>query len=334
MEKILEDLQKVLDNATISRDYFNRAKRARIKAEKSLEKAQGVLSELKGAKPSQNAFNLSVEQAIDEAPTIMKEEIEKAVSRNNEFAYFAFLNGLLEVADDNNLYEITARGGGWARNISVHLAMNEVAGSIEEYAQAVEGARAALNVGQKGDPTRASEIWRKQIYPGRNRTGPYNLTIGLRLEIAGSPAPFWSLLNDGNKVLMSSDRGGTPYPSRSGTRFVQKTEERIYRRFRDLFINYRDTNKNQIKVVQDQIAYIKGLVKEIDAIVQQIGMGLDVVRTVGRQLGKKVADIDANRLLSILESIQSGELSTGRVNIGVRGRRLRVSISTLAGIDY
>lgn len=330
MEKILSTIKNVTDNAELSREFLKRAKRVKEKANSELVFAREQLINLKSPQIAENAYQISVSQTLQEAPEILKGEIETAVLRNDEYAYMPLLMPLLDVANNNELYEILAYGGGWAMTIVVKLLMDEVAGDIQDYAEAVKAAREEMNVG-KTDAIKASKIWKDKIYPTRGRAGPYGHTISTRLSYLSSQAPYWSLLNNGNKsASMASDRGGIAYPNRGGTHFVQHAEEKIQKIFRKFFLEYKEQNKSDIQLLKIQIDSVVKLLVDLDLTIDEIALRLDNAKAIARKLGKTMDQIDRSKLLDVVERVSSGELLTGRVNIGKRGSRVRISVSRIA----
>lgn len=334
MEEVISAIRDVVDNAEVTREFLKRAKRVKERAEGRLVTARKELADLKSPQMAENAFQISVSQTLQEAPEILKSEIETAVLKNDEYAYTALLIPLLDVANDTELYEILAYGGGWAMSITVNLLMDEIAGNIQDYADAVQSTREELNVG-RSNPKKASDIWRNRIYPTRGKSGPYGHTISTRLSYMASQAPYWSLLNDGNKTgSMSSDRGGTPFPSHAGTHFVQHAEEKIRKIFRIYFSGHKEQNRSDIALIKDQMDYVTELLGQLDSTIYEIEENLDNAKSVARRLGKTMDQIDNNKLLDVVERVRSGELTSGRVNIGKRGSRVRISVSRIAALEY
>lgn len=333
MQDIINAIDDILSDTETSRQFINRADRIRTKSVAALESANRELKNLDSPLRSKIAFDTAIEQVKEKAPDIYKEEVEDAVIINDEYAFPAFLTSLLDVANDSNLYSITPAGTGWSRTISVVLEMDMVAGDISDYASAVEAAREEMGVG-KTDPDKASKIWKDKIYPTRGSRGTYSHTISTRMALVGSTAPFWSLLDSGNKNGMPSDRGGTAYPSRSGTRFVDKTEARIKKMFTSLMRDYKRADDDRKDILKTSIQELKSKVKQLDLLIDELENNFEYAKQVIRRLGRTLDEVDPDKLLSVLDQIRSGNLSSDRPNIGVRGYRLRVSASRLAGVDY
>jgi len=339
MEEVISLVNKVLKNVQSGKSYLTLAEKAEKLAKQAISSAEASLRALKGPGEAELSYGLSIDQTLVDAPNILKEEVETAVLTNDEYAYTPFLTPLLDIASDEELYNIIPGGTGWSRSITVELAMNEVAGDIEEYAQAVEAAREEMGSDPDRDPIKASHIWRTKIWPSRGGGGPYQHVISSRLANLPSLAPFWSLLNDGNKsVSMSSDIGGTAYPSHSGTHFVEKAERRIVKVFKDIFSKYKINNRSQISELSALIdSYREALQRMYDAIQEEITSGefLEKAAPIQERLRTKTLDdIDPRKLLKAVEDFKAGRSDAiKRVNVGRRGTRVRLSPSTLALYD-
>lgn len=338
MDEILKELNDLLDDSQAVDDFLSEVIRIEPRARKALESQEKLLEELKSPTESERMYELTRTDTLAEAPNIFKREVESAVTKNTEYAYMPFLSPLLDLAKFEDLYEITTTGSGWNRKIVVRLKMDEIAGTIDDYASAVDAAREEMGANPDRDPIKASKIWRTKIWPTRGGSGPYQHVIGTRLALSSvgglGDAPYWSLLNYGNKsVKMSSDIGGTAYPSHGGTRFVENTEKKIADYFKLLFSTYRDENVAALNIIEESINSFKEALKRMENTVNDmVGKNMDTAAKIAPRLRTRVVDdIDPRKLAIAREKIRSGSLLPGqRINVGVRGRRVRLSYSTLA----
>lgn len=277
MEEIFAAIDNILSDTTMSKKALTRAKKTKDLAEKIGDDAWKVLSKLESSEASDRAFKLAIKETLDEAPRIFTREVEVAVNKNDEYAYPAFLSPLLDVGYDESLYKITPTGAGWGRGVQVVLAMDEIAGTIDDYAQAVEVAREELGVKEGRDPEKASKLWRTKFY----KKSRYFTTINLRLSAATDKAPFWSLLNYGSKnVSMSSDIGGTPYPSRGGTRFVTHIEDELRKFFRSSFARYKEQNKLEREKINKDLEKLRSFMQELDTKISELAANFDLAKSI------------------------------------------------------
>ena len=302
MDEILSELDRILVDTEISQGALTRAKKARDHANKAGEDAFKGLGNLEGSKASSDAFNLAIRETLDEAPKIYTREVEIAVLKNDEYAYTAFLSPLIDVGYEESLYRITPAGSGWNRSIRVMLAMDEIAGSIDDYAQAVETARDALGIKEGRDPAKASVLWREKIY----QKGRYFTTIKLRLSAASDKAPFWSLLNYGNKdASMSSNIGGTAYPSRGGTHFVSNVEEGLKEFFGQSFSRYREQNKLLVEKINYDLDRLRTSIDALDVKINALVDNIYLAKTLSTEINVSSERVDTAATIVEMDTVEA-----------------------------
>ena len=311
----LNDLIKDVDITKMSLEDAVRSKKRVDDAIKfvksSLDKARRTLAD--------SAFTEVVKETKKQASLIYREEVTAAANQSGEYAYTQFLSPLIDVGDDESLYDIVSVGVGWSRGVSVTLRMDEVAGNIDDYAEAVQLARDSLGLKEDRDPQTASMIWRKKIYKGPR----YFTTIQLRLLSSSSVAPFWSLLNYGSRnVKMASDIGGTPYPSRGAHRFVQKTEERVRKFFQETFYGAKEKFLSDERLVIDALLDAKDLLEKLQYAVDQLSSGAEFMEKIAQKIGVSANQLDASKILTAAERIKSGDIFTTQIVVG-GGKRIR-----------
>lgn len=327
MEDLIAAIKDVEITSKISRDSINKVSKVKSKAQEAIEIGKRELTGLSDPKLSQDAFMESLQYVEGMASSIFDQEVQEATAKSAEYSNPKFKNALLSISDDSNLFEFIPRGTGWARNISVQLNMNQVAGDIDEYSYAVEEAREELRVKEDRDPAKASKFWREKVWG----TGRYTRTINARLSRVGSPAPFWSLLNYGTASAdMASSIGGTPYPRVRGTRFVQHSEDRLYKAFRNDFLQKREENKRHKDYIRESIRSLKQGLTTLENLLSELEQNFDRGKAIARKLGIPVKQVDVDKLLSDLDKYRKGLLrETSRVSVGPK----RVPISQVAGYD-
>jgi hypothetical protein len=199
--------------------------------------------------------------------------------------------------------------------------MNDIAGDINDYAQAVEATREELNIKEGRDPKRASKIWRTKIYKGPR----YFTTIKSRLSNTSSPAPFWSLLNYGSKnVSMSSDIGGTPYPSRGGHHFVTQAEDEIKKFFNRTFAGFREVGGKNNPTFVTAIFEAERLLAELQSLINRLSTESELMLSIAKAIGVNVNKLNASKILIAADRIKSGDIFTSQVIVG-EGKRIRTA---------
>src|SRR3990172_1371041 len=241
MDDLLAAIDDALSTTTASQAAINRISKIRDKLVKAIEIAKQELTDTKDKVVADRAFKLSLDEALKESSNIFQKSVNEATSKSIEYNYPEFKWALLNISDMVGLFKYTVHGTGWSKNISLSIDMDGTAGTIADYALSVSLARGYLGVGQGKNAERASLIWRTKVYPNESL---YKKTIKARKSYFAATAPFWSLLNYGNKaVSMASDRGGTAYPTSGPTRFVEKARDAVYKLFRTKFLERRALNK-------------------------------------------------------------------------------------------
>jgi len=320
----MEDIFAALNKITSETDITKLSLRNAVIASAKVKEAMAIVKKaVSASKPqdSELAYKEALRLTLKQAPSIYAGAVADAVGKADEYAYDQFLSPLLDVGFDEDLYEIIPMGTGWGRSIIVHLKMNEIAGDIGDYAQAIDATRDALNIKEGRDPERASKIWRTKIYKGPR----YFTTIRTRLSNTSQPAPFWSLLNDGSKnVTMSSDIGGTPYPSRGGHHFVANAESEIKSFFIKTFFKFRDTTNKNDPTFKEAIAEADRLLIELQSLIDRLSTESELMLGIARAIGVNVDKLTASKIIIAAERIKSGDIFTSQVVVG-EDKRIRTA---------
>jgi hypothetical protein len=288
---------------------------------------------------SQRALLIAISNMMEQARLILSSEATRAIEQTQEFDYPPLRNGLLRAIDDENTYEYSLGRGETA---TVKINLDRTAGRLQEYANAVQKARVTLLSGRPkwrrffAEPAMASHFWKEKVYrPFREGVGEekyadrYPETIALRVGYFTSPAPWWQLLDRGNvSGGLSSDRGGTPYPSFGPTGFVSKAERRIRRIIRGEFDTAKIELQNKVQKIIDKLYRKK--VKMLEYVGSLSGAlqndtFLAKVTAAETLIKGKVAgyEYDPVKLKALAGKIATGEITTGRYRIG-GGARISV----------
>lgn len=279
-------------------------------------------------------------------PQIMKDAIKvskdilfnntlTALRTNKEFDDPVYREPLFEAIESNDTYLVRMTGTGFSSRVSVDINLDKTAGRLNMWAAAVKAVRANLNIriprrGSKDfdkSALAASSAWRRYF---TSKSQEWYDTIEARLQASAKLAPFWSILNFGT-VSLASDRGGYPTPKNRNTNFVDKAEKEIKSAVAGFFDTAREEHKilfdNYNKFLDEALA----IQARLDDMADEIRLDLKAVRSLERQLGLDIEQINRNKLEKAVELIRKGLLTKGQVDITARGsrRRVRPSVSTI-----
>lgn len=324
MEDIFTALDKILADTRISKEALTTASKVKTKATKVIADANSRLEYLKSPDSANIAFKLAETDMLANAPKIVASEIMIAIKTNTEFSFPAFYVPLLDVANDPDLYSVTYRGSGWNKKVIVNLAMDKVAGTISDYAQAVSDTREYLRIGE-GDAVKASDVWKK-YYKANGRI--YTNTISTRLQFTNSKAPWWSLLNYGNKVNMSSDRGGHAYPNMSGTRFVDNAETKLRESIQVSMNLAKMQNKVDIDRVKTPLFDLRAIMDRLTSKLDAILTNFDSANIASKQIIEICSQAD-KLINSVRKYIKTSVKNVSTVSM--RSRTITSAISTIFG---
>ena len=285
-----------------------------------------------------------------EASNIIWEQMQRAAkSGGGEYDHPYFLDRLKAVAYNPDLITITKVG----KMFYVDLKMNEIAGSLEEYAQGVKAAREKFKV--KAPHKMTSWFWQEKYYgqaregrplPAMKKRGKVSVeekreklinryweTIQFRLDSSGKVAPFWELLDQGS-IPMSSDRGEEPYPKGNTTNFVRTSILLIrsllmgtlveapgrYSEDEGYYINVAEETQYNIDKVKEVIKSYETVLAEISVQVDRVNNDIrpEVFAEVRERLEKYKERIDPNVLDLIQAALDSGDLSSLDIKSGYR----------------
>lgn len=233
---------------------------------------------------------------------ILEWEALKALEINKEFNIEQFSSRLIQAIRNPRTIRLYPQG---TNGIRIYIDLNETAGTLDDYAEAVTAFRMVLEEEKDHpsgpyDPAWASHAWEEKIYkPDRENTpvaddpdysGKYWRTINERISFFETLAPFWEIIDQGTRPL-NSDRGGTPYPVNVPTHFVDKAREKIRREF-------------QLRLREEEVRINK---LRIDV------SNMDKVLTYLRQLEQSLRDNLSGQLLNYTVELVQQQL--GRYNI-------------------
>jgi len=279
------------------------------------------------------------------ASKILMKHIEKAVKTNKEYDHPFFLRRLKIVVNNPDLIYITKLSKDHFSKVEIR--MNEVAGSLEEYAQGIIKAREHFKV--RDFHMKSDWFWEEKYY-GQAREGrplpetrekhrkSWNLqdkreglinryweTMQHRMDSVGRVAPFWELLDQGS-IPMSSDRGGTPYPKGERTSFVrnaiweiedwingkkhyteQTYDEEVYER--DIIQGNISNTEFELKRYEKEQEKLSKLLEEV----QLVEIDTEIYDDISKRIDNNIDRVDKNKLNSLEIALRTGNFANIRV---------------------
>lgn len=293
-----------------------------------------------------HAFN----KVSEVAKQTLHRNASEAIVSTKEYDFPGLGERLLNVINSDDKVITIVRQGKTAR---VRVNLNDTAGRLEEYAKAVKAAREELGVGKTSGKT-ASQMWAEKVYKvdreggsvakksqkkGRGRgsrvvakdvtekyRGKYHRTIQARVHNFTNPAPWWSLLNNGNASgRLSGGSGGEPYPAIPPTKFVSKTIVELKSLYESLyneeFTELTTQNaysrmwaEGRIKDAQNLIVEIERLLSELEGANYEKALGL--LEGQLDQFGEdRKSRADPEKLMKLAQDLAQG-MEVGRRRLG------------------
>lgn len=272
-------------------------------------------------------------QAGNLLETTLIENIDTAAI-GTEFESDVYISKLYQVANSKDIYNLIMVGAGWNSHLATLISFEEEGGRLEDYARGIRAYRASLGTktGEVGSNRglRATNWWYEHVYQNTLE----EKTVEGRVGISARVAPFWKILDAGSQPL-ASDRPDDSYNPvvQTPTGFIIKAEIAINKLFDESFK----------KVKADEFAQADELKAEIDNAKEvQAGMKEDLRalttdlarnQRVLNNLGVKSSYADRDKLAKMIRRIDEGEKNLPqRVNIGMKGKSLTISIKKLEGL--
>jgi hypothetical protein len=234
-------------------------------------KEKDIISDIKTANNIQ-----CISSYKDFATKLLKREAILAAEITKEFSVGIFTERLNMAIDDPNTIELIPIEG--TSNINVIIDLSTTAGTIEDWANAVDVARRELNISiYSRHPVSArerSERWVNYYDAGRNNKDIINKkgkdvtytyytrywdTIYKRLDSCTSLAPWWEILQFGT-IKFPEDTSGTAYPIIQPTRFVDIAITKI----KNNYYGYCNKRLNKLNIYIESKRNIKNINKAIE----------------------------------------------------------------------
>lgn len=283
------------------------------------------------------------------AREILINNANEAIGVVEEFDKILYVEGLIQACNSEDAISAKVRNN----TIEVIIDMDKVAGTLDNYANAVRLARKSLGTNTNSDPNSASIYWsdiykaahgervihhvfdkKTQEYKEKDLTekflGKYETTIALRASryLAGKPAPWWRLLENGNaEVSLKSNRGGFPYPVHAPTNFVFRSKLQIQELLQSVFQGYLSRELEPFQIRLENLRKEKKQIEEERAQLTQATQGktrkeiaLEKIRT---RLREKYEVADIKKIESLIDRLAAGERIEEKITVG-RNTRIRV----------
>jgi hypothetical protein len=341
MQDIIDELQTLVRNTEISRDILYKCRVALDKADKVIKDASENLIKLNSASYI-NSFVRNLDSLLEDgAQDILISNVMRAIETSEEFKKDILASRLLAAAKSPGIIDLIFRGSGWERSVVVNQRWDEIAGSLSDWAAAVDAVREENDWGpyaEKAQPQRASNFWRNIIY-GRE---DYLSTMEQRIDAAdvggGGIAPFWELLDKGNSIGMASDWGGKPYPKNMPTNFVDDTATEIQRNYRQILSESKVAHSEDVANISASINEIKNLSDDITNKIRELEQVIDtedLLKKVADRLERDVSELSLDKLLKFMRDFESGYYAYERVELSASYLdRVRPTVGRLSSILY
>ena len=321
---------------------IRRAEVASIKRDKlglQYNNLENDLKEIKSKKAGITEDN-ALEKTIAEAPKILWREAKLAVKINTEFNNEIFLRPLKTAIDNSQTYTIIPFKNG---TIKVKFNLNETAGSLSDYGNAIKKIRETL--GTKSGAEIASHFWSEKFYGAAREGKPalvkrgkgkdrktvdqsgkfarkYWNTMRQRMSVAGKLAPWWQILDKGEMPIPSAHRKGgegTAYPSNSTTEFTNKAQLAIKEFYLNQISKVKTTTKIDTTTIDKLMVEIKEAIKYIDSIIRDINKkALDPSAELLTRVEKYMDRVNETKLERLLLALKSKDFTNIRVTAAGR----------------
>lgn len=331
-------------------EFLRKLNGSRTALRNHLEKAKTSINE----KEAERAYFVDTiaklqKESLKMAKSTVKFNLLNAILSNDEFDEPPYRNSINRAIAKDNAYTFVKTGDGVETFLKIKIDLNRTAGHLPSWAKGIKAYRKILDDEKKRkreekkkksgkkrmkaivyNPLSASRAW-AHIYNSREGSQTkFQVTVRNRLELSGALAPFWSIIDKGEPLAMSSNRGGyaTPVPVETG--FVHDSEKTVNdyidrqliakrKEYQDLLASYREF----IKKGYEKLA-------ELDAMAEEIRFDLKVVRKMERELGLVDKDISRTKFEKAVQLVREGLKTTGRFTIsGSGGGRVTVAAKAI-----
>lgn len=356
VNKLKSAVKNSLDNIEDLRETWETLYQLINKVDLLLPKISKIQKDLLSTQVVDRAVDIFYRRALEEARDTLKQFVTEAANNSEEYSRPMLKEPLIKACDSQGAVTLKLTRNGWKSKIKATANLDAIMGSLELWGMAVSKVRDEWGFGEMTDPIKASAMWRDSIFLGhtnRNRkssggntnaSSKWSFTIAERLAMAGAPAPYWKLLNNGQMTSLSSDRGGIAYPKEAPTFFKERAEEQIERDFtEDLdrsFITWKQFTEKVEALwysAEDLRSQLKGILDNMSVQINGPDYAELPIKKVVTAFNLREEEINYNKLLTAIEElVTTGNLITvkstkaGRIEITVKGGpRKRISVRKL-----
>jgi hypothetical protein len=332
LEDILEDVNYEYNSSRSSLIKLEYIQRKRMALEDKIYTLRESLAEQEINVPEQASYNAIFNiETEGKAKDILTMKAMNACIESPEFDDSFFIDRLFRGITSETIRLQLIEG-----QLLVTINLDETAGSLSSYAQAIRIVREQLRANIKTPPPSrelASHFWKEKIYgPAREgktvtrrvydrktkayqtkditaeQTQKYWDTMQARMAQAGGIAPFWEILDKGSQFFSSyEDSGGEGYPITEPTNFVDRSITEIQELFRTDRREYEDSMYRECDRFREQIEEGRRILEEIDRMIEELE-SLDEAALLMEKIGERIEYADREKIEALLSEIGSGRI--------------------------
>ena len=334
-DSVLDYTKELVKSIETTKEDLYKLYGARTRLQNSITKAEEELKIL--GNPVKYVASLDAQikrEALQVASDILYATVLEVVGVT-EFDRDVYLEPLLQAVEDSDTYRVIARGSGWNKVYKVDINLDRTAGRLNLWGSAVKAYRKIIGVKiPRSDAKKRSKIdaaasraWRG-IYKANSTK--FEDTIKGRLALIGDKAAYWQILDKGTPPSLSSDRGGTPYPTNTPTHFVNKAETSTSNYLLEYMQTLRGKYDTLINNANTEVNILKEKLDEINYLIENIRIDVNQASVIKGKYGNLSQFIDDSKLARAIKGAEEG--LSGRVDIGTSERRVRSSFSRIRGL--
>lgn len=327
-------LDEIEETAESTARFLRTLNGARTRLRNALEKANLALKD--AAKGGDRYFaqqRSSIQkESLSIVKGLLKFELLNSILTNHEFDEPVYKEVLDKAIRRDETYTFVKVGSGFQGTLKVRINLNKTAGRLQSWASGIKKYRKILEeekekkrrqaAKKKGkqrirripyNPIKASKAWRRIFSQRAPTSGEFFDTISSRLELSGAEAPFWQIIDQGEPLAMSSNRGGFPTPTPQPTHFVKNTEKLANEYLDRQVIASRAKYIEEIQELRDIVDKETLRLEKLDGMAEAIRLDIKDVRKLERQLQVENVDRNRSKLENAVQLIRQGVLTTGRL---------------------
>lgn len=339
-DDFLAELREVQEFSKNILKVIPKVERIRERIEKIYLKLREALTTLEADK-DMAASQDAIMEARDSANNILTDEMLKAVALNSEFNDPLFVDKLMVATMTPGVVDLIPEG----KTLFVDIKLDEVAGTLEDYAQGIEKVRSELAAnaspgfkhGNGKKPVTpanmASYFWQEKLYlPARagqpvtrrkynQKTKEYENvdvaeeqirkywdTMKKRIQYSGKLAPFWEIIDKGTVAFEAVTQGaGTEFPTNAETDFTGKTVTRLQKLYKETYNDSIEIIERDISDLRNRILELGTVLDEANSIIEKLEeTNIDIAELLFEQLGERLEYADREKVDKLIEDLRAG----------------------------